>query len=540
MEKRKSLKNIQTVISQNKIVSNVNYSTNPFYMYSKQVKSNDTKVEIINDHNTEEKLQEVIDSLLSLGVRKKLDDLNLKINPVKWVKSLFLAYPEVNNEHMEYLLQDFTDAMNTKMKSNDMYVVSIMTEKKLILCHSRMGEKSINPKWRVFERMLDKDNIKRFVAFEYTDNEINVAFYEKERTMFFIDWLGISKKDAVYDYGGANKFYSQIDGFPIALEITDDDFEKILDGKSLKIREQSIIFDSKIHELPITHIMRGRRKYSNTKDFAKYFMARKFDLAYYTDEYQELVKSLAPIMMKIFDDEDKLSSLCGAYFLKKENDNFQVIFCNNNIEIRDTYVNKFKTALINNTKMKIFHAGLDLNENPLRIRNFEIYNHLDTSLSKPLIDYFNNHEFGDSFSNDLRYAIFNVLARDNRDEPIYKLFISLCEKFEDILDFNSKIKEDSVIELKSKAFLEAKDKEIVERLGEDIKNKLGESDYKLYIIGYDEKTKEYEPFIDRFDDSRLDNLNRNLKKFTKLDFLELFKINYDKKQCILMLSVKSS
>ena len=199
----------------------------PFFMFSKQVKSNNIEVEEIHNHNKKNQLLEVLNSLYNLDEFKSLDEINLRFNCKRWIRSLFSNYPNINREHMENLIHDFTDSMNTKMKEKEMYAVSIIAENRLILCHSRMGEKSINPDWKVFVRMLDKDNIKRYVSFEFEENDIKVMFYEKNRTKFFIDWLGISEKDAIYEYGGKNKFYSEIEGFPITLEINDEDFEKV-------------------------------------------------------------------------------------------------------------------------------------------------------------------------------------------------------------------------------------------------------------------------------------------------------------------------
>ena len=105
----------------------------------------------------------------------------------------------------------------------------------LILCHCRIGQKTITPNWKVIERMLDKDNVMRFVSFK-NDKNTTVTFFEKERTQFFIDWLGIPPKEVFYEYGGENKFCSELHGIPISLELTDDDFENISNNGPFKLK----------------------------------------------------------------------------------------------------------------------------------------------------------------------------------------------------------------------------------------------------------------------------------------------------------------
>ncbi len=157
-------------------------------------------------------------------------------------------------------------------------------------------------------------------------------------------------------------------------------------------------------------------------------MQLKIAYADYSYKYNKLNASLTPILMKIFDDEYNVNSLGDDYSLEKENSHFQVLFCNDKIEINDNYLEKFRIALINNEKMRIFHAGLKLNETPLKIQNFEIYNQMNTKLAKPLIDNFNEQKCHDTLINEL-YTIFDLLAKDNKDKPIHKFFSSLCEKF---------------------------------------------------------------------------------------------------------------
>lgn len=65
------------------------------------------------------------------------------------------------------------------------------------------------------------------------------------------------------------------------------------------------------------------------------------------------------------------------------------------------------------------------------------------------------------------------------------------------------------------------------------------SDYKCYMLGYDEKTKEYEPFIaNHYADSRIETLTKKLKESTKINNIHLSRLPYEEKKCILILTVQ--
>lgn len=511
----------------------------PFYMYSKKVKGMNVSSKVINSPNEKKKLLNVLNSLLKMGKKRKLNELNLNFNCSTWINSILMAYPSAKDEYMGFLIRDFTDAMNTKMKEEDKYAIAVMIGKDLILCHCRIGEKTITPNWRVIERMLDKDNVMRFVAFK-NDENITVTFFEKDRTQFFINWLGIPPKDVFYKYGGENKFCSELHGFPISLELTDNDFEKLSNNAPFEIENSKIKFLSPINELIITEIKRGNKLYKNTKDFKDDFVARYYDLAYYQEEYKHLNKGFAPVAKKIYDDETVVKTQDESIKIKKENKKVWILFCNQYISIRDSFLEKIKVSISNNEKKRIFHAGMKIKEDSVKINNLEIIHEINTNISQPIIDYYNEVDHGESHKKELRYAIFHLLFKENKNEPISTFFKELRSKFLLDLDFSSNIQENNIIELKSKDFVAKKDAEIIETLGKDIQKKIQNTGFKLYIIGYDEKTKQYE-FInsDRFHDSRIDNITQGLKNFTKLTNLDLFKLRKDKYNCILMIAAKS-
>ena len=50
---------------------------------------------------------------------KELTDLTLNFNCIILINSIFSDYPSPKDEYMGFLIRDFTDAMNTKMKEEE-------------------------------------------------------------------------------------------------------------------------------------------------------------------------------------------------------------------------------------------------------------------------------------------------------------------------------------------------------------------------------------------------------------------------------------
>ena len=116
-----------------------------------------------------------------------------------------------------------------------------------------------------------------------------------------------------------------------------------------------------------------------------------------------------------------------------------------------------------------------------------------------------------------------------------KLLKKLIKEFE----FNSVVVENNVLELKSEEYFIGSDKKIIEKLYKDIERKLKKDSFKLYIIGYDEKTRKYEPFSAHpFGDDRINNIQKELKNRLNISNLNITKIPTDKYNCIIMISVK--
>ncbi|MFH1625384.1 MAG: hypothetical protein ABID54_09565, partial [Pseudomonadota bacterium] len=112
------------------------------------------------------------------------------------------GYPDnVKREEEEYLLLDFTEPMKTRMREESKWAIGLLMPGKLVLCHSLFGEETITPEWKIIPRMLDMDNVSRYVCFMDDSGIITVRFWERDATSSFIEWLGLPHKQA-FLFGG--------------------------------------------------------------------------------------------------------------------------------------------------------------------------------------------------------------------------------------------------------------------------------------------------------------------------------------------------
>lgn len=519
---------------------------NPIYVYSKKIKGNviDTDKKTREIDNT--KISKVVDSLLNVGKQKYFDELELNQNCKDWISSLLEKYPNIDERDIKELLNDFTDSMNTSMRKDENYAVAIIKKKSLILCHSIFGEETITPKWQVMERMLDKDNVIRFVYFEQDKYEkIKIIFYEDTKSMFFTQWLGLSEKESFSYMGGKNRIYTELKDSTLVFEFTDEDFEKkIINDKIFHIEGNQIILPNPIEILPITQIRVGKKPYNNANDFIQDFLAKRYDLNFYRKECKKLRNSIIPLSIKLIDDEYAVYNKHET-LIKKRNQNFYILFCDGTIEIRESFFDKIKAKFLNNEKIKLFHAGIDFNLSQCKIKNLEIYNNIKCDNVKFIIDYYNDLKINGDFDIILIYLIFYILKEENKKLPISYFFEKMANSLINKINFSCKFAnmEDDIIELKSRDFSSGNNKDIVKKLSEDISKKIITSNFKIYILGADEKNKEFEPLVsNKFSDSRIHDIIELLRKNIKnsnVDYLNFLKIPFkDNKNCILVLIIK--
>ncbi len=241
-----------------------------------------------------------------------------------------------------------------------------------------------------------------------------------------------------------------------------------------------------------------------------------------------------------YDDETELIIEKGKNIninIKKESSKFSILFCNGLIKIHKRFLEKIKNKFINNKQIKIYPLGCQFSLDFVRIKNLEIFNIINLKICLPLINYYNNN-YDEAVNIFLRAAIFNLLYEFNKSKPISYFFKEMYKELvsEIKITHNAQIFEDDLIELKSRDFLSGNNDEIISKLENDLRNKLYNKDLCLYLIGYDERIKEYEPIpINRFNDSRIHLISKKIKNKLGLSLLIKRRLTIDMNKCILTL-----
>ncbi|GBC73265.1 hypothetical protein HRbin04_00662 [archaeon HR04] len=513
------------------------------YVYSKKVNDSNINCDKKTRKIDIDKIKNVVNSLLDLGKTKKFDDFELNENCKNWINNLFSSYPSIDQRDAKELLNDFTDAMKTRMREEEKYAISIITSEFILLCHNRYGEETITPNWKVINRMLDKDNVLRFVCFKQSE-KIDVIYYETHPSIFFAEWLGIPQREAFEYLGGKNKICGEIHGVPIALELSDDDFEdKFIKNKVFEVKDGAIILQSSVERIPLLLIRVGRKSYTNYEDFLQDFLAKQYNLSYYMEEYNKLKNSLDSYTEKIFDEKDRVVKSVNksdVTIVRKTNPHFFILFVNENIEIRASFLGDIRTKLLNNEQFKIYHAGCKFSPRPIKIKNMEIYNDIKNEYTKILLDYYKELQMTDTLDKILLGTILKLLSIENEGKDICYFLNHLSEKIFEELNFTDKFvnHEDKILELKSGDVVLKKDGEIISYLRNDLVTKLKDSNIKIYIIGVNEKTQDCEPIpISRFNDDRINRIIEKLKEATGFD-IYIYKIPYNTNKCLLLMIAK--
>lgn len=533
---------------------------NMMYVYSKQINESHISGSKISRKSDKENISLVVESLKSIGKLKNLDYFDLKTNCKTWILTILEGFSESLEAQLKYLLNDFTDSMKTTMRKEDRNVISIISNNYLIICHSRSEENTITPGWKVVKRMLDKDNVDRFVFFIKDGNTIGVYYYEHYPSDSFTNWLGIPERDAFYYLGGKNRLYSSIIGLKCSIELSDGDVENLLlsKGGNFKIEKHGLKLAEPLETLQIGQIRVGKKQYTSMEDFLQSYLARRYDLAYYQQKYKEIAGSLQPLIKIFIDDVDNVIQVeldSEKICVRKNNPNIYIIFASNIyssylIQMSSSFFNKIFAEFLNRQPLRVFHAGMKLfnpSSGHLKVRNLEFFNKLEVNaLMIELINFYNNLTLRDRLLDDaLCYVIIGLLHKMNDNKPI-SLFL---EKFLNELESatmsfsNQKViqNESNIIEFKSSDYLaDGDNNKICKKIFMDLSKKILDSNLKIYIFGINESTLEIEPISsNKFKSDRLGTLERMISnEFRNEIEIALIKVPLGSK-CLIQMIVKS-
>lgn len=495
------------------------------YTFTKRVKEGTVSHRKIADVGDIIKIGEVIKRLEKLPKASSLgmDELILRTNVKEWVSSLLGgSIDKASEKEMGYLVSDFTDAMQTRMREDSKYAVGLLMPSKLLLSHSSFGEETITPEWKTIPRMLDRDNVLRYVCFINENGVINVRCWERDASNSFIVWLGLPRK-AAFLFGGKYRIRCEIEDITTELQLTEQEMGKWLQIHS-ELREGTIKFSSPVQFLSITEIMVGRKSYENPEDFIQDYEADKLGIPRYEKEYQRINAKSLPMLVKYFDERTQVVRIEGGEEIvevTKTEPSFDILFVNEYIHFRASYLKDIVKRFVNGEPIKIVHAGVKFKTHPFVIGCMEIYNDIKPdALTQTIVNHYNNINLQDIYLDRmLRHAIFKRLAEVNSKLPITHFFEEVSQEIMKLISLKAKWTglEDTILEYKSGDIFTGSNEEIVEKLSKDLKKKLKESPCKVYFIGVEDDGTVHPLLSSRLRSDRIESIRNGLQNVLSID-----------------------
>jgi predicted transcriptional regulator len=492
----------------------------PIYTFVKQVKTASVTAKEILDPST---ISKIITVLGKLEIQPKatvsaVEDIGLRTNPKKWVSSLLAGYPnDFNAQDVEYLLLDFTEPMQTRMREETKYALALLMENGLFVCHTIYGEETITPEWEIIPRMMDIDNVLRYVSFFIKEGIIYVRYWERHATSSFIGWLGLPRKQA-FLFGGTYRILSRIEDVTVELQLTEDEIDGWIKAHP-EIKKGKIDLASPVQYLTVEEIRAGRKHYDHAEDFIQDFEAEKRGVPRYQHEYKKLKSEALPLLVEYYDEETQVVSVVGDeenIEIEKITPGFDILFADGVIRFRASYLSELARRLLNRQEVNVFHAGHDFRIEPYVLGRLRVFNKLKVNkVSQLITDYYNDTNLQDNLLDSIvRYAALQVLGGANANSPMDYVVSNLGKALLDevgLVGSLSKL-EDTVIEYKSRDVLSGGNDQVISTLAEDVQNVWKSSTLAILIVGVqDDGTIDAVP-SSRVTSDRLETIRKGLAR----------------------------
>ncbi len=211
--------------------------------------------------------------------------------------------------------------------------------------------------------------------------------------------------------------------------------------------------------------------------------------------------------------------------------------------MREGFVSKIYTDFVNDRRIQIFHAGMDLSPDPILIKNIHIFNRLELNkLIQELIIYYESIGVKDVLIDKaLCYCIFKLIYTKNSMKPISLFFKEFLKQMnhEKIVSTRITQNENDIIEYKSRDFISGSDDDIIKRISDDINKKMKKENFKIYFFGIDEASLEIETVnIKRFNSDRVGNIEKKVRSQTGLKDLSMVRVPLNSGSILLMIARK--
>ncbi|QLH79818.1 hypothetical protein HZS55_22085 [Halosimplex rubrum] len=481
-------------------------STDPIYVYYREIQQTDLHTKTIDATDSILNFNDVLDGFERQSGLHNFEELEMAQNPKLMLNSIFDSYPDHDQQQCAMLVNDFCRSMQTSARQEGKYAVLIVTADSIFVCHTDSKEKSITKSVDVIERLLDTDNVNKYVEFRNQDDgETNsVRHFEQHKTKSLSDWLGIEPFEIAYEDAGEVSIFTEIDDSTAAFQYSKEEFEDKFLHSDSQYELIEDVFRTPQNEYPIKQIQFGRRNYDSTDDFLQDFYSLYYDVRTYREHFNQVSSSMEPWQSKVYDHENKVTEgKDGKRLVVKNHDRFNIVFAGRQIELSAQWRIDLTQKFLDGTPVQLMHAGEPFSEEPVNLGCFEIYNDVelgDIGELNRLYSTLRKGGTGKHLSDILAYVIF-VVAAEWSDPPLSRFFPQLASKYANRLDAEGVVirDEDDLIEFKSNEWFGIDDNdELAERITKEI-----QGNTQLLIGGIDEEDQRIRPINrNRFDSER--------------------------------------
>ena len=529
----------QTRMEQTQIAESEEKSSEegPVHIYYREIQKKETQSRVVADPEAVSIFQTVLDGFDRQTRKHQLSDLDMDDNPSMLIEDLLTSYPDHGKMSYTMLMNDFCDSMRTRAREKGKYVVLILTEGSLHICHSDSNEKTITKEADVIERLLDTDNVDKYVRFSQTaGDELVVQQHERHNmTKSFSEWLGIDREEIAYRSAGEVNIFTEVDEATCAFQFTPDNFEQdfLLEDSAYELVDNT--FKTSYDEYTVQQVQFGRKNFSDTDEFLQEFYTVYYDVYSYREQYSEVVGSMEPYTSQLFDHRKKVTvGTNGRKIVRKHHNDFDIIFAGKHIDLHAGRRVDLCQSFENGKEVRLYHAGAPFSKEHTRIGSLNIFNEIDLDDATKINRLYNlvTEAKTMSFSNVLCYIILTAVHSRTKS-PVSHFIGQLAQKYADRLTSDGLVISDETdtLEFKSRDwFAENDDNELAEKLVGQI-----QGDVKLLIGGVEEDRAQFKPLdIARFNPERNASLQRKLEsKDSTHESIEVNSIPLGEDDCLL-------
>jgi len=474
-----------------------------------------------------------------------LSELNLDDNTLYFIGEL-RKDSNIKEDNIKLLLNDFSKVLKTRSRESEKNVIFIMSDRFVLLAHSKGGKgitkfkKDVN----VRDRVLDTDNFNRYILFDFfKETEPKIYFYEDIKTDAFANYLGIPDGERYYNHGQIS-LYTELHGRETAFLYSED--ELYLEFK----KNPHLLKDSKINLengqfYPLTNLRWGSRLFGNSEKFKEEFFNKMENLNGYVDDYDTIRKQLFYHLREYIDKkEGVLLTKENKVVIPKRHKNYYLIFADKYIHLD----NAFSTILINRMQnedhTKLFHVGNNYSSSPAIFFNIEIYNDLfseENEMYFHILDIMNkiySDIQGQKMKNLFVFLALNFLS-EFCSAPFSEFIKQLKNDFGLVLNLKDEKlqnnqEEISNFDYKSEKDIDASPVKAKDRIKNDITIKLEKINSIFLIYGIaDDKTIEGIP-KNRLASDKITLIENNLREeLNTLLLIKIYKISISEDRCLI-------